>query len=173
MTTPPDAREEWIPCPPGKLATFSGRERVRQRRQFLVRAGRTVGAVALAAGAGWLVFRELETPEPTFGGIACSRVRELAPLFMMGELDPAVTQQIETHLKQCDECRSLLESMPPRMSAQFSHGGSARGCQCSTCRRDGLVELLATTHSRTLRPAMPPTFLSGLRTTHGSSLCRK
>ncbi len=153
MTKPQKMREEWIPCPPGKLATLAGHERVRQRRQFLVRAGSAVGVVALTSGAGWLAFRGSGKPaEPTFGGIACSRVRELAPQFMMGKLDQSVTQQIKTHLEQCVACRTLLESMQPKMSAHSPHGGSSGRCQCSTCRRDGLVDLLATTDSQNVTP---------------------
>lgn len=149
MTKPKQMREEWIPCPAGKLATLAGQERVRQRRQFLVRAGSAVGVVALASGVGWLAFRRTEKPtEPTFGGIACSRVRELAPQYMMGQLDPTVTQQIKTHLEQCDACRTLLESMQPKMSAHSPCSGSAGGCSCSRCRRDGLVKLLTTAHSQ-------------------------
>ena len=118
MTEPQKMREEWMPCPPGKLVTLAGHERVRQRRRFLGRVGTTVGAVALASGAGWLALRRTAKPaEPIYGGIACSQVRELAVPFMTGKLDPAITQQIKTHLEHCDACRKLLESMQPKMSA--------------------------------------------------------
>jgi hypothetical protein len=118
---------------------------VRQRRQFLVHAGRAVGVVALASGAGWLAFRRSRTlDDPVFAGIACSRVRELAPRFMMGKLDETVTRQINAHLELCADCRGRLESMQPKMSSHPPHGASTDVCQCSTCRRDGLVKLLAT-----------------------------
>ena len=154
MSKSPKQREEWIPCPPGKLVKLAGQERVRQRRQFLVRAGSAVGVLALATGAGWFAFRGRGMPtEPDFGGIVCSRVRELAPQYMMGKLDPTVTQQIKTHLEQCVACRTLLESMQPKMSAHLPHGGSMGHCHCSTCRRDGLVQLLATADSPKVTPA--------------------
>ncbi len=154
MTKPRKKREEWIPCPAGTLAALAGHERACQRRKFLVRAGSAVGVIVLTSGAGWLAFRGTRKPtEPTFGGIACSRVRELAPQFMMGKLDQAVTRQIKTHLEQCSACRTLLESMQPKMSAHSPHGQSTGFCQCSTCRRDGLVELLATAHSQNVTPA--------------------
>lgn len=153
MNKPQNKREEWIPCPPGKLAALAGQERVRQRRQLLVRAGSAVGVVALVSGAGWLAFRGAGKPtDPIFAGIPCSRVRELAPQFMMGKLDEKLTQQIKSHLEQCVACRTLLESMQPKMSAYSSHSESTGVCQCSACRRDGLVELLATTHSQNASP---------------------
>ncbi len=148
MSESPKQREEWIPCPPGKLAKLAGQERVRQRRHFLVRAGSAVGVVALATGAGWFAFRRTGMPaDPIFGGIACWRVRELAPQYMMGQLDQAKTQQIKSHLEQCVACRTLLESMQPKMSAHSPHDGNMGRCHCSTCRRDGLVQLLATADS--------------------------
>lgn len=154
MSQSPKQREEWIPCPPGKLAKLAGQERVRQRRQFLVRAGSAVGLVALATGAGWFAFRGREKPtERDFGGIVCTRVRKLAPQYMMAQLDPAVTQQIKTHLEQCVACRTLLESMQPKMSAHSPHNGNMGRCHCSTCRRDGLVQLLATADSPKATPA--------------------
>jgi hypothetical protein len=154
MSNSPKQRGEWIPCPPGKLAKLAGQECVRQRRHFLVRVGSVAGVVAVAAGAGWFAFRGRGmTTEPNFGGIVCSRVRELAPQYMMGQLDPAVSQQIKTHLEQCVACRTLLESMQPKMSARSPHGGSTGRCQCSTCRRDGLVQLLATADSQKATPA--------------------
>lgn len=153
MNKPKNKRGEWVPCPPGKLAALAGQERVRQRRQFLVRASSAVGVVALVSGAGWLAFRGTENPtDPIFAGIPCSRVRELAPQFMMGKLDEKLTQQIKSHLEQCIACRTLLESMQPKMSAHSPHAGSSGRCQCSTCRRDGLVELLATAHSQNVTP---------------------
>lgn len=149
MTKPHNTmKEEWIPCPPGTLSAFAGREQSRQRRNFLIRAGSTVGAIALATGAGWLAFRRNEMPtEPMFGGIACSRVRELAPQFMMAQLDDSVTQQIKTHLEQCTECRTLLESMQQKSAAHSPKNGVNALCQCSACRREGLVQLLMPTTS--------------------------
>lgn len=155
MTKPTKQKEEWIPCPPGKLAAFAGQERTRQRRQFLVRAGSTVGAFALATGAGWLWFRGTRQPtDPVLAGIACSRVRELAPQFMMGKLDEALSQQIKQHLELCVDCRTLLESMTPKMSQVSPHSRTQEHCQCSTCRRDGLVELLATAGSPLTTPTV-------------------
>ena len=155
MSKSPKKREEWIPCPPGKLAKLAGQERVRQRRQFLVRAGSAVGVVALATGAGWLAFRGRGKPtEPGFGGIVCSRVCELAPQYLMGQLDPAVAQQIKTHLEKCVACRTLLESMQPKTAAHSSNGDAQGVCWCSSCRRDSLVQLLATADSPNATPAI-------------------
>ncbi len=153
MTKPQKLKEEWIPCPPGTLSAFASQEQVRQRRKFLIRAGSTAGAIALASGAGWLAFRGAGTSsEPTFGGITCSKVRELAPKFMMAQLDEVVTQQIKTHLEQCANCRNLLESMQPKTAIHRPQGASSGHCQCSACRRDGLNEMLAVVHPPKIAP---------------------
>lgn len=147
MSKPPKQREEWIPCPPGELTKFASHERVRQRRQFLVRAGSACGAVVTAVGLGWFGYRRFAAPmDPIYAGIACSRVRELGPKFMMGQLDEALTKQIKNHLALCEACRALFESMQPKMSAHSPQEGSKELCRCSTCRREGLVELLVTSH---------------------------
>lgn len=154
MSKSPQKREEWIPCPPGKLVKFAGQERVRQRRQFLVRAGSVCGAVVAAVGMGWFAYRRFGAPmDPIYAGIACSRVRELGPKFMMGQLDEALTKQIKSHLDLCEPCRTLFESMQPKMSAHSLQEGCRELCQCSTCRRDGLVELLVTTQPRNAGPS--------------------
>lgn len=154
MTEPQDLKEKWIPCPQGTLAGFAGEELVRQRRKFLIRAGSTAGALALASGAGWLVFRAAGTaPERTFGGIACSRVHELASQFLMAQLDDVVTQRIRTHLEQCADCRNLLESMQPGTAMHRSQGPSSGHCQCSACRRAGLNQMLAGVHPPGITPA--------------------
>jgi hypothetical protein len=153
MSKSPKQREEWIPCPPGKLAKFAGQERVRQRRQLLVQAGSACGAVVAAVGIGWFAYRRFGAPmDPVYAGIACSRVRELGPKFMMGQLDEELTQQIKSHVEQCEACRTLFESMQPKMSSRTPQQESREQCQCSTCRRDGLVELLATSHSHSAMP---------------------
>ena len=154
MSKSPQQREEWIPCPPGKLVKLAGQERVRQRRRFFVRAGSAVGAFALATGAGWFAFRGRGKPsEPDYGGIVCSRILELAPQYMMGQLDPGVVKQIKTHLEQCAGCRNRLDSMSPK-TAEHSPDGAAKSiCSCLSCRRDGLVQLLATANSQNAFPA--------------------
>ena len=117
MTNQPRERQECMPCPRGGLSAFAEQEKVRRRRRFLLRAGGIAGAamgmLVLSAGAGWWAFREEETlGEPVYAGIACSRVRELAPMLMMSRLDAPVVQQIQAHLEQCEACRTLLQSMP-------------------------------------------------------------
>lgn len=145
MHESPQQREEWIPCPPGKLQTFAGQERVRKRRRFLVRAGSVCGAIIAAVGLGWFAYRRFGEPmDPIFAGIACSRVRELGPKFMMGQLDETLTEQIQSHLALCEACRTLFESLPPKLSAHTPQTERSELCQCSTYRREGFVDLLVT-----------------------------
>jgi hypothetical protein len=137
MTKPQEFDEEWIPCPPGILSSLASLERVRQRRKFLILAGSSIGVLASASGAVWLALRDHEsTWEPTFGGIACSKVRKLAPLFQTAQLDEVVIQQIKTHLEKCPECRKLLESTRIKAAARLQHREQAESCRCATCHRD-------------------------------------
>lgn len=154
MSKTPKQREEWSPCPPGKLAKFAVEERVRQRRRFLVQVGSISGALVAAAGIGWFAYRRLDKPiEPLIAGIACSRVRELGPRFMMGQLDAALTKQIESHVELCEDCRKLFESMRSKVSAHTPQGGHSQHCPCSTCRREELGELLAISDPHNSMPA--------------------
>ncbi|TWT64023.1 zf-HC2 domain-containing protein [Rubinisphaera italica] len=145
MSKSRNLKEEWIPCPPGTLPSLAGNERSRQRRQFLVRAGSTAGAIALATGAGWMALQKEEPFEdPVYSGIACSQVRELAPQMMMGKLEAKQADQIMAHVEQCDECRALIESMQSK-SVKMSHVESGTACKCSTCRRESLTIALGET----------------------------
>ena len=128
---------EWTPCPPGTLSSMAGDERLRQRRQFLVRAGGAAGALTIATGFGWFVLRKDGQPaDPVFAGIACSRVRALAPQMMMGKLDSDLSAQITAHLEQCEDCLALVESMKTRTaSADRMHKEKMAACECPECRQ--------------------------------------
>ena len=153
MTKSGKSKEEWTPCPPGTLSAFAGQEQGRRRREFLIRAGSTVGVIAVASVAGWRVFCGSVTPtEPTPGGIACSKVHELAPKFILAQLDEVLTRQIKAHLELCADCRKLLESMPLKSTAGLSHGEASEYCHCSTCRGGESTEVVVQLSSRSVTP---------------------
>lgn len=149
MTKTRQLSEEWTPCPPGTLSSMAGDERSRQRRQFVVRAGSAVGAIAITTGIGWFALRKDGQPaDPVYAGIACSRVRALAPQMMMGKLDSELSAQIMAHLELCEDCRALVESMRPKSaSANQLHRENMAACQCSGCRRNQLSTSLTKTTS--------------------------
>lgn len=146
MNNSPELRDGWTPCPIGTLSTLAGNERRRRRRRFLIQSGGVAGAVVLTFGFGWSVFRGNRKPDdPIHGGIACSRVREIAREFVQGQLDDKVNRQIRIHLEECERCRILIESMQVESTVHLGHGDSSENCLCLTCRRDQLVELLMPT----------------------------
>jgi len=150
MTKHREYKEEWIPCPHGTLTILARDKRTNQRRQFLLRTGSAAGAIAVATGLGWLALRkDGPSADPVYAGIACSRVRALAPQMKMGELDADLSDQIMAHLKQCDKCRELVESMHPKSSDTSPlHRGNVAACRCSGCRRDHLSALLTKNESK-------------------------
>lgn len=148
MNNSPELRDGWTPCPIGTLSTLAGNERRRRRRRFLIQSGGVTGAVVLTFGFGWSVFRGNRKPDdPIHGGIACSRVREIARQFVQGQLEDTVVRQVTIHLEECERCRILIESMQSESTAHLGHGDSPENCHCLTCRREQLVELLSPTRS--------------------------
>jgi len=49
--------------------------------------------------------------QPNYGGIACSEVRSNLDSFMAKDLDPGRMVAIETHLRECPQCRRRMEAM--------------------------------------------------------------
>ncbi len=156
MTTPVKPPEEWVPCPSGKLKLLAQGERRRQRRQFLIRATGVVGAAALVSGAVHQVIRSLgPVHDPVVAGIACSRVKSLAPKFVSGDLEDDLIRRIEAHVQRCPGCAAMIEAMRPKVSFQRPHKEAKGGCGCPCCRRAGLVAALAPAGEPTERKAWP------------------
>jgi hypothetical protein len=69
-------------------------------------------------------------------------VHELAPKFILAQLDEVLTRQIKAHLELCTDCRKLLESMQLKSTAGLSHGEASAYCHCSTCRGGESTEIV-------------------------------
>lgn len=139
MNNPPRQLEDWTSCPPGKLLQFAGREFARRRRQFLLKAGGACGAIIAAVGTGWFAFRRSDADAPEgliHAGIACSRVRELGPKYVLGQLDESLTQRIQNHVAECLDCRAMIEAMKPKLSSHTSTSRRRASSALETPRRD-------------------------------------
>ena len=109
MNDPQQTNDNWEPCPPGTLTSLAQVEQIRQRRLFIAKTGGTAGAAALLLGTGWLAFNRNPAPMP--GGIACERVKELAPKYIAQSLDVDLVARIDQHVAACEDCRTLIDSL--------------------------------------------------------------
>ncbi|MGE3805890.1 MAG: zf-HC2 domain-containing protein [Gemmataceae bacterium] len=103
----------WSPCPPGELGRLGWRLHNRRRRRQFLRATAGVAGAALTAGVFWFFRDQLGGVggEPTYAGLTCSEVRQLAPAMMMKKLPAEKVQQIEEHVALCTNCQQLFKKM--------------------------------------------------------------
>lgn len=107
----------WQACPSGALSKLASHERLLQRRRFLLRVGGTGAVLGLGATGAWFLVQDrglLDSGLPgdkDYGGIRCSKVRDLAKPFLQNQLSRQVAQQIEVHLEACAICKSFVKSL--------------------------------------------------------------
>ena len=79
--------DDWQPCPSGEISRLarSLRRKRRQRWTVLVVAPSLLVVAVMAIGL-WLPvgIKDRIPSEPTYGGIACSQVRKIAPEYAAG-----------------------------------------------------------------------------------------
>jgi hypothetical protein len=100
MTSDP----EWSPCDTGTLANIcqdATRDPVAWTRRSAVAA-----MVATVAGGSWLAVQTRK-----HGRLACTRVAELAPLYLTGTLVPNLVKEIDDHRHHCQPCDTKLKQM--------------------------------------------------------------
>ncbi|MBY0588822.1 zf-HC2 domain-containing protein, partial [bacterium] len=76
----------------------------------------------------------------------CERVREHLSAYYDGELRDTIQQDIDSHLKQCPECRQVLSSYK-RLSSLFDSIPSSTGGQPTAQDWDSLQAKLGATIS--------------------------
>lgn len=92
----------WSPCPAGELARLGRKQRGRkQRRLFLRRMA--AGSVVAATGGG-LAWWLHPFAEPTFGGLTCSEIHQLAEGYAKNKLDESLHERVRQHLVLCPRC---------------------------------------------------------------------
>ena len=66
--------------------------------------------------------------EPTYGGIACSQVREIAPAYVAGRARPDVADKVREHIEQCPVCRMMVDRLRGTAAVAYGPaGGHAHG----------------------------------------------
>ena len=102
---------EWQACRPGEVGRLV--DGLQGRNRALAGQRRMVAAVLLLVTAftGYYFVGVLPNANPNYGGIACSRLLELAPQFMAGTLDAEASSRVETHLTHCKHCQNKLKAM--------------------------------------------------------------
>lgn len=110
MTDQQDS-QQWQPCPPGEVGNLVARLRRTRRQDRLQKAAAGLVCVAIVAVAGLYAIPRFGRSEPTYGGIACSEVQELAEQYMAGQLDEDRLGQIDVHLEACEHCQQFVARM--------------------------------------------------------------
>lgn len=104
--------DDWQACPPGRLTEKVRNHRSTVRRRKVFQAVGYACALVLAVGVGtWVGERLRGAPEPNFGGITCSEVRQNMDAYAHHQLDAEVTERMEIHLRDCPACRELKRQM--------------------------------------------------------------
>lgn len=107
----------WQACPSGVLSKLASHERKIQRRRFLLRVGGTGAVLGLGATGAWLLVQDrglLDSGLPgdkNYGGIRCSKVKDLAKPFLQNQLSSQVARQVEVHLEACPICKNFVKSL--------------------------------------------------------------
>lgn len=113
MTAPNSNDDRWLDCPPGTLTKLSPPQRVSTRRLSPFSTGLVVGITACLLFAAFSVFfsgGESDQIDPV-GLLTCAEVRPLLVDYQAGELDGAVSKQVQHHLANCEECRMELAQL--------------------------------------------------------------
>jgi Putative zinc-finger len=106
----------------------------------LVAAPSFVAAAIIAIGLWYpTAVHDRIPPEPTYGGIACSRVVELAPEFVADRIDPETADRVRRHLELCPTCRAIVEGL--RAAQARSHQTDAQRAHNNGPASDAVMSL--------------------------------
>ena len=120
-----DNQNDWHSCRPGMVGQLV--RNLQSRRQALIVQRRMVAAVLLmmAAFSSYYFVGVLPSAEPNYGGIVCSRVRELGQEYMAGTMDSAEAARVHAHLAQCEDCQQWIKAMMPTSTDQADSTATA------------------------------------------------
>ena len=74
--------------------------------------------LVMAAFSGYYFVGVLPSAEPNYGGIVCSKVRELGQKNALGTMDSEETARVHAHLARCENCRQWMQEMMPKPAGQ-------------------------------------------------------
>lgn len=89
----------------------------RRRRQQFKKVSAGVVCLAVMLLAGLYALPQLSPAEPSFGGIVCSDVQQMADDYIAGHIDEVTAARIDAHLKACDHCREMMSSLQETSAA--------------------------------------------------------
>lgn len=112
--------ESWGPCPPGEICKLNHQlqsqvaNSARNRRMIVT----ALVLLLLTPAALWSIQRLNHVKD--LGGLTCEQVEAHFDGYAHHELDQNVTDQIETHLKNCPKCREHYEELQKKNDAALS-----------------------------------------------------
>jgi len=126
--------ESWDYCPKGALVQAVAELKARRRSRILALSIGPVTVVLSVLLVGvMLAQRGSTTAEKHYGGISCSRVRELLVDYRQGKLEVSLASSIGVHLNKCRMCRTSYESIhgeeDPVLQVLHLH-------ECGSCQQD-------------------------------------
>lgn len=113
-----DIDQQWPACQGGEVGQLVRKLQSRQNARLIRRRVSAVVLLLVAVSAGYYFIAAGPASEPSYGGIVCSRIHELAPKYMAGDLDPQTAARIEKHLEQCENCQQWMREMMPNAPRQ-------------------------------------------------------
>lgn len=116
--TPEQNDQQWQPCPAGEVAGLVKNLRQRRRSRRLQTMSVAVCGLAVAGLIGLYAVPHPLLVEPSFGGVSCSEVKELADEYIAGRLDSETRAHIDEHLRACDRCQQLVTELRSRQVAR-------------------------------------------------------
>lgn len=106
---PENESQEWQNCPQGAVGQVVGG----LRRQTQLKTARKWGGVSalllIVLVGGFSVYSQLVPPDKSHGKYSCAQVYAFMEQLLRGDLDQAIVNQIEIHLRACPRCQAALE----------------------------------------------------------------
>jgi len=111
--------DSWGPCPPGTLGRIAAERPGQDGSDWLLRGIGATAVVLFVLAVGYIfVNRFGPVPEYRYGGITCTKVRQMMPAFAAGDLDEQTADKIRKHLDLCVYCEDAYRRMLQRQVAR-------------------------------------------------------
>jgi len=113
--------DTWDACPTGEIDGLVTNLRQRRQQQKLQKISAVGGVLVVLLVFGFWMSGSLPH-ESSYGGIACSEVKERARQYISESLNEDLMEKIAVHLKACPRCDEAIAQM--RASAKASSSES-------------------------------------------------
>ena len=98
----------WDNCRAGQVRELVNHLHRRHRIRVYQRGIMAASIMLMIGFTGYYLFSE-----PTYGGIGCTKVHELAPELLAGRIDAETAGQIRVHLAKCEACQAWMKQTMP------------------------------------------------------------